>query len=148
MIDKRSPLPGGTVLVGKTGVRYTVADGRIGRGGSALVYPALREGSGKLFVIKECYPLSDRYEFVRRDWAVCPKDGHEGGEYLNALRSGLSRESEIGQAIALIARQNRMTVEQLKPYVDESFNAAVIRSVLTSKVMRLIRDAAEVTEIN
>ena len=57
-------------------------------------------------------------------------------------------EEEIGQALALIARQNRMTVEQLMPYVDETFRAAVVRSVLTSKVMRLIRDAAFVTEIN
>lgn len=57
-------------------------------------------------------------------------------------------EEEIGQALALIARQNRMTVEQLKPYVDAAFRAAVVRSVLTSKVMKLIRDAAEVTEIS
>ena len=54
---------------------------------------------------------------------------------------------EIGQAMALIARQNRLTVEQLKAYVDAEFQAAVNRSVLTSKVMKLIRDAAEVTEI-
>jgi len=40
-----------------------------------------------------------------------------------------------------------MTVEQLKPYFDKEFEAAVIRSVLTSKVMRLIRDAAEITEL-
>ena len=51
-------------------------------------------------------------------------------------------EAEMGEAMAVIARQNRMTVEQLKPYVDAEFNAAVIRSVLTSKVMKLIRDAA------
>ncbi len=57
-------------------------------------------------------------------------------------------DEEIGQALALIARQNRMTVEQLKPYVDAAFRAAVVRSVLTSKVMKLIRDAAEVTEIS
>ena len=56
-------------------------------------------------------------------------------------------EEEIGQALAMIARQNRMTVEQLKPYVDAAFHAAVVRSVLTSKVMRLIRDAAEITEV-
>ena len=54
-------------------------------------------------------------------------------------------EEEIGQAVALIARQNNMTVEQLKPYYDAQFKAAVIRSVLTSKVMKLIRDAAEIT---
>ena len=49
---------------------------------------------------------------------------------------------EMGEAMAVIARQNRMTVEQLKQYVDAEFTAAVMRSVLTSKVMKLIRDAA------
>ena len=56
-------------------------------------------------------------------------------------------EEEIGQAMAIIARQNRMTVEQLKPYIDAEFEAAVVRSVLTSKAMKLVRDTAEVTEI-
>jgi len=56
-------------------------------------------------------------------------------------------EEEIGQAMAVIARQNRMTVEQLKPYVDAEFEAAVVRSVLTSKAMKLVRDSAEITEI-
>ena len=56
-------------------------------------------------------------------------------------------EDEVGQAIAIIARQNNMTVEQLKPYYDAEFKAAVVRSVLTSKVMKLVRDAAEIEEI-
>ena len=56
-------------------------------------------------------------------------------------------EEEIGQALALIARQNRMTLEQLKPFVDAEFQAAVVRSVLTSKVMQLIRANAEITEV-
>ena len=56
-------------------------------------------------------------------------------------------KEEIGQALAVIARQNNMTLEQLKPYVDAEFEAAVVRSVLTSKVMKLIRDAAEIEEI-
>ena len=55
-------------------------------------------------------------------------------------------KEEIGQAMAVIARQNNMTLEQLKPYVDAEFEAAVVRSVLTSKVMKLIRDAAEIEE--
>ena len=55
-------------------------------------------------------------------------------------------QEEIGQALALICRQNQMTMEQLKQYYDAEFEQAVIRSVLTSKVMKLIRDAAEVTE--
>ena len=56
-------------------------------------------------------------------------------------------KEEIGQAMAVIARQNRMTLEQLKPYVDAEFEAAVVRSVLTSKAMKLVRDSAEITEI-
>ena len=56
-------------------------------------------------------------------------------------------KEEIGQAMAIIARQNNMTLEQLKPYVDAEFEAAVVRSVLTSKVMKLIRDAAQIQEI-
>ena len=54
-------------------------------------------------------------------------------------------KEEIGEAVAVIARQNNMTVEQLKPYYDAEFEAAVVRSVLTSKVMKLIRDEAKVT---
>ncbi len=54
-------------------------------------------------------------------------------------------KEEIGEAVAIIARQNNMTLEQLKPYYDAEFESAVVRSVLTSKVMRLIRDAADVT---
>ena len=56
-------------------------------------------------------------------------------------------KEEIGEAVALVCRQNNMTPEQLKPYYDAEFEAALIRSVLTSKVMRLIRDAAEITEV-
>ena len=55
-------------------------------------------------------------------------------------------QEEIGQALVMIARQNRMTVEELKPHYDAEFEKAVIRSVLTAKVMKLIRDAAEIEE--
>ncbi len=56
-------------------------------------------------------------------------------------------KEEIGQAVALICRQNRMTMEELKPYYDAGFEAAVVRSVLTSKAMGLVRDNAEVEQI-
>jgi len=55
-------------------------------------------------------------------------------------------KEEIAEATALVARQNNMTLEQLKPYYNAEFEAAVVRSVLTSKVMKLVRDAAEITE--
>ena len=56
-------------------------------------------------------------------------------------------QEELGQALAVIARNNGITVEQLKDYYDEEFEKAVMRSVLTGKVMSLIREAATVTEV-
>ncbi len=56
-------------------------------------------------------------------------------------------QEEIGQAVAVICRQNRMTLEELKPYYDARFEAAVVRSVLTSKAMRLVRDNAEIEQV-
>lgn len=56
-------------------------------------------------------------------------------------------QEEIGEAVAVIARQNDMTVEQLKPYYNAEFEAAVTKSVLTGKVMALIREHAKVTVV-
>ncbi|MBE6942576.1 MAG: trigger factor [Ruminococcaceae bacterium] len=54
-------------------------------------------------------------------------------------------QEELGQAIAVICRNNGVTVEHLKEVYDEEFEKAVMRSVLTGKVMAFIRDAADVT---
>lgn len=56
-------------------------------------------------------------------------------------------DEEMGNALAAIARQNHMTVNDLKAYCDGEFNAAVRRSVLTGKAMALVRNAAEITEL-
>ena len=56
-------------------------------------------------------------------------------------------QEEIGVACATIARQNHMTIEELKPYYDAEFEAAVIRTVLMSKAMKVVRDTAEITEV-
>jgi trigger factor len=56
-------------------------------------------------------------------------------------------QEEIGETVAVICRQNGMTVEQLKPHYDAEFEQAVIKSILTGKVMDLIRDAAEITVV-
>ena len=56
-------------------------------------------------------------------------------------------QEEISEAVAMIARQNDMTVEQLKPYYNAEFEAAVTKSVLTGKVMALIREHANVTVV-
>lgn len=66
---------------------------------------------------------------------------------LIAELEGLQVEKEeLAQAVALVCRQNNLTMEQLKPYYDAEFEAAVVRSVLTAKAMQLIRDNAEITQ--
>ena len=56
-------------------------------------------------------------------------------------------EEEIANALAIICRHNDITMEELKEQYDAALEQAVINSVLTGKVMRLIRDAAEVTVV-
>ena len=56
-------------------------------------------------------------------------------------------QEEIGVACATIARQNHLTIEELKPYYDAEFEAAVIRTVLMSKAMKVVRDTADITEV-
>ena len=54
-------------------------------------------------------------------------------------------EEDIAKALAVICRHNGITLEQLKEQYDAGLEQLVINSVLTGKVMRLIRDAAEIT---
>lgn len=55
-------------------------------------------------------------------------------------------DEEMEAALEVVCRQNNMTIDMLKPHIDAEFTAAITRSILMGKVMRLIRDAAEVTE--
>ena len=55
-------------------------------------------------------------------------------------------DEEMDAALEVVCRQNNMTVDMLKPHIDDEFTAAITRSILMGKVMRLIRDAAEVVE--
>ena len=66
-------------------------------------------------------------------------------ELIADLEQMTASKEEIGEALALVARQNNMTVEQLQPYYDAEFEQAMTRSILTSKVMQLIRESATVT---
>ena len=68
-------------------------------------------------------------------------------ETIAELENLEATKEEIAEAVVVIARQNNMTVEQLKPFYDTEFEAAVVRSVLTGKVMNLVREAAEIEEV-
>jgi trigger factor len=95
-------------------------------------------------------------QFMSTDEATLRNDARAEAEMGVRIQAAIDRiveleqltatDAEKGEAIALIARQNRMTVEQLKPYFSPEFDAAVTRSVLTSKVMGLIRENAVIEE--
>ena len=68
-------------------------------------------------------------------------------ELIADLEQMQASKEEISEAVAIVARQNNMTVEQLKPYYDAEFEQAIIRSVLTGKVMAFIRENAVITEV-
>ena len=56
-------------------------------------------------------------------------------------------QEDIAEALAVVCRQNRMTMEQMKAHYDAELERAIINSVLTSKVLRLIRDAADIAVV-
>ena len=47
----------------------------------------------------------------------------------------------------MICRHNNITMDELKEQYDAALEQAVINSVLTGKVMRLIRDAADIAQV-
>ena len=68
-------------------------------------------------------------------------------ELIAELENLQADEKDIREALAIVAGQNHMTVEQLEPYYDAEFEQALIRSILTGKVMHLIREAADIAEV-
>ena len=85
---------------------------------------------------KDAYPAA---EAALRNFAAVDK--------IVELEKLEATQEEIGQALALICRQNNVTMDQLRELYDAEFEAAVMKSVLTSKVMRFIRDAADITVV-
>ncbi len=85
---------------------------------------------------KDSYPAA---EAALRNMAAVDK--------IVELENLTATQEELGEAIAVICRNNGITVEQMKEFYDEEFEKAVMRSVLTGKVMALIREAADVTEV-
>ena len=83
---------------------------------------------------KDAYPAA---EAALRNFAAVDK--------IVELEQLSATEEEISQAIALICQQNGINAEQLKEYYSEAFEKALMRSIMTSKVMQLIRDAAIIT---
>ncbi len=62
------------------------------------------------------------------------------------LENLTAAQEELQEAMELVARQNGMSFDQMKPYITDEFTAAVKRSVLTGKVMELLRQSAIIEE--
>ena len=56
-------------------------------------------------------------------------------------------EESVARALQQIARDNKMTIEQLQPHMDEAFQAAVAQSVITEKVLDFLVASSEVETI-
>ena len=56
-------------------------------------------------------------------------------------------EESVARALAQIAQDNNMTIEQLQPHMDEAFQAAVAQSVITEKVLDFLVESAEVETV-
>lgn len=57
-------------------------------------------------------------------------------------------EQSVADAIAALCRENGMTIDQLQPYMTDEFQAAIVRSVITDKVLSLIQENAEITVVD
>lgn len=102
--NERIPLPAGTQIVDDNGITYTIQSGSVGYGGTSLIYRAIRTNSGRLFAVKECYPVYDYGRLTRKDGVgvVCPTDPSdiEASNYLQKIKQNMMRENEISQSIA------------------------------------------------
>lgn len=63
------------------------------------------------------------------------------------LENIVADEDSMTEAVAQLCQENNITAEKLQPYFDDKLQSAVARSVITNKVLTLIRDSAEITVI-
>ena len=67
-------------------------------------------------------------------------------EKIVELENLVADQKEIADAYEVVCRRNNITMEQLQENMDENLQKAIENSVLAGKVMRLILDAADLTE--
>lgn len=101
MSDDNKYLPAGTELVEANGTRYKICR-QIAVGGSAIVYEAEQIGKFRVFVLKECFPGSKNFAFVRRGGSACPADPEDSAAaaYLRNVKQNMEHENETGQLLA------------------------------------------------
>lgn len=101
--DNRQPLPNGTEIHCNDNSYYTICSDTISRGGSALIYTARKNNSERIYIIKECFPLTERFSYIRNtNWQVIPEspDDKKATAYLNKQINALFQENKNGQLIS------------------------------------------------
>ena len=101
--DNRQPLPNGTEIHCKDNSYYTICSDTISRGGSSLIYTARKNNSERIYIIKECFPLTERFSYIRNtNWQVVPASptDKKTAAYLNKQINALFQENRNGQLIS------------------------------------------------
>ncbi len=96
-----------------------------------------------------CAFLSTTEEQLRKDAeadAITAIKCRAAAQEIARLEGLEATQQDIGETLAVIARENGLTVEQLKAYDTEEFHQAVVGSVLMRKAMELIRREAVIEE--
>ena len=97
-----------------------------------------------------CQFMSTTEEQIRKDveaTAVAALKAKATIDEIVMIEGLKAEEEDIAKAMAVVCRHNNITMEELKEQYDSALEQLIINSVLTGKVMRLIRDAAVVTEV-
>lgn len=106
----RTVLKKGTMIRVPGGILYKIAGGPIGEGGGSIIYPVrkyLPDGNDSyrespiLYAVKECYPLSIKYEFCRngRGEVVPAGESEAAGAYLARIRQMQFSENAVSGEI-------------------------------------------------
>ena len=54
-------------------------------------------------------------------------------------------EADVAEEVSRICKENNMTIEQLQPYYTEEFQNAIVRAIITNKVLDKLVEYAEIT---
>ena len=84
---------------------------------------------------------------VYKDWQIA-EEAEKNLPPVDYFREKLGLlPEEITTMLQAICRQNNLTMEQLRDCYDQQLEDAVMQSVLTTKVLGLIRENATVTAV-
>lgn len=95
---------------------YTITGEPIGLGGSSVLYQARKNGSKKMYAIKECFPGQPEYkDAFERQGGIVRAKSPSAQAHLNRYRAALLKEEKIGEIIWNNSRRAIGIQEKLNP---------------------------------